>query len=117
LDPEFTAGWDEEARQRWQTQAKRIKQALADQYGHQDIEQKLQNLQDIGAQSMSVIDTHNNYYRQARHAFVIGAYYLAITATSALGERILNDLIVKLRQYYPVPKDFPEVRTHKTFSN
>lgn len=117
LDPEFTAGWDEEARQQWQAQADRIKQELADQYGDQNIEQKLQNLQDIGAQSMSVIDTHNIYYRQVRHAFIVGAYYPALTATAALGERILNDLILKLRQYYPVPKDFPEVRTHKTFSN
>jgi hypothetical protein len=56
----------------------------------------------------SVIAFHNRFLRQIRDAFTVGGYYPALTGAAALGERILNHLIIRLRTYY---KSTPEYKT------
>ena len=46
---------------------------------------------------MSILAFHNNFHAQARDAFVVGAYYPALTGICALGERVLNHLVLGLR--------------------
>lgn len=108
---------DEETKVWHQEQIERVRKRMEYRYGSDNLDEKVQNLQDIGAQAMSVISFHNNFYRQARHAFIVGVYYPALTATCALGERILNELVLALRSYYPTPMDHPEIATHKSFAN
>lgn len=116
FDPEGYDTWSEEAKERYQEHLEGLRAELGRQYGTDGLEYKVQNLRDIGAQPMSVITFHNSLYQQARHAFIVGAYYPALTATAALGERILNDLVLTLRESYPAPAEYPQISIYKTFS-
>ena len=70
------------------------------QYGEQNFENKLHNLFDIGSKKMSIIAFHNKFLQQIRDAFIMGAYYPALTSSCTLGERILNHLILNLREQF-----------------
>lgn len=115
--PELDDSATDEARRWWTSHQDSIVEELGLRYGQEQLEAKVQNLKDIDAQPFSVISFHNHFYRQARHAFIVGAYYPSLTATVALGERILNELVLGLRSDFPVPKDRPKIGTKKSFNN
>lgn len=50
-------------------------------------------------------------------AFVAGAYYPALTAASALGERILNHLILALREDFRLTPQYKAVARKDSFDN
>ena len=77
------------------------------QYGISEFETKLQNYLALGPKPFSIIAYHNRFFEHCRGAFVLGAYYPALTGACALGERILNHLILLLRDDF---KDRPEYR-------
>lgn len=81
----------------WKTQ-KRLQ--LAGQYGSEKIDRKVQDFVDLGRLPFSIISYHNLFFQQARDSFVLGSYYPALTALCALGERILNHLILDLRSFF-----------------
>lgn len=56
--------------------------------------------------------------REVRNAYVSGHYYCAMTGATAFGERILNKLIIDLREEYPLQKypHIPEI-VYKSKSN
>lgn len=68
---------------------------------------KEKNFIDLEAKPFSIVAFHNKFFEQARTSFIMGAYYSALVAACALGERILNHLILILRDYY---KDTPEYK-------
>lgn len=70
--------------------------------GENNFELKLQNFKDLGKLPFSIVSHHNVLFHQARYAFIQGYYYPALTSACALGERILNHLILDLREFYPV---------------
>jgi hypothetical protein len=78
---------------------------LKSKYGEYNFNSKVQNYIAIDSKPFSVIAYHNKFLEQIRNAFVIGSYYTSLTATCALGERILNHLIINLREHF---KDKPE---------
>jgi hypothetical protein len=57
----------------------------------------VKNATDLGAKSFSLVAYHNDFHEQARRSFVAGSYYPALVAACALGERILNHLLLDLR--------------------
>ncbi|TAN09221.1 MAG: hypothetical protein EPN45_07885 [Rhizobiaceae bacterium] len=63
-------------------------------------ERVVENMRDLGPKGMSLITYHNEMHQQARKAFVICAYYPALVGACALGERILNHLILDLRGFF-----------------
>ncbi|WP_281931471.1 hypothetical protein [Methylocystis iwaonis] len=69
--------------------------------GENNFEEKLQNFRELGSSPFSVIAHHNVLFHQARYAFIHGFYYPALTASCALGERILNHLFLDLREHFP----------------
>jgi hypothetical protein len=77
------------------------------QYGEQNSELKIANFVDLKSKPFSISAFHNKFLEQARNAYVIGSYYPALTGVCALGERILNRMIILLRNYH---KDSPEYR-------
>jgi len=78
----------------------RIKLELISQYGNANSDIKIKNFIDLGIKPFSVISFHNRFLNQVRDAFIIGAYYPAVTGTCSLGERILNHLLITLREDY-----------------
>lgn len=49
----------------------------------------------------SIVAQHMEYLQQVRVSFVAGAYLPSLTASGALGERILNELMISTRDDFP----------------
>jgi hypothetical protein len=67
--------------------------------------------------SKTVLAYHNQFFDQARRSFVIGAYYPALVSACALGERILNHLILDLRGFYKNKPEYRQVYRKESFDN
>jgi hypothetical protein len=80
-----------------------------------NLQQKLQNVMDLDAAPLSIVAFHNRFLRQARCAFIAGAYYPALTAACALGERILNQLVLTLRDHFRSTPEYKRVYGKQSF--
>jgi hypothetical protein len=86
-----------------------IIESLVREYGVDRVDTKVLDFTEFGALPFSILAFHHIFFEQARRAFVIGAYYPALTATCALGERILNHLIFTLRDDFKLTPEYKEV--------
>ncbi|WP_337289069.1 hypothetical protein [Candidatus Methylomirabilis sp.] len=82
--------------------------------GEDNFETKLRNFKELGSSPFSIVAHHNVLFHQARYAFIHGFYYPALTASSALGERILNHLFLDLRENFP--RSVHDRKSHKRSS-
>lgn len=80
---------------------------LAAQYGERSLDIKVMNFIDLKFKPFSVAAFHNKFLEQIRNSYVVGSYYPALTGACALGERILNHMVLLLRDYH---KDAPEYK-------
>lgn len=109
--------WEEHVKETHrQNRAQQIER-LKQRYGPEKIEVVVQNVRDLGAKSMSLLAYHNQFHEQARRAFVMGAYYPALVAACALGERILNHLILDLRDDFKSSAHYRKVYRKDSFDN
>jgi len=107
LTQEICVDWAEDIqRQHIENRNQQIA-ALQKEYGELLAEQKIANFADLGDNPFSIVSYHTAFLEQIRHAFVGFAYYPALTGACALGERILNHLVLRLREYYT---DRPEYK-------
>lgn len=86
-------------------------------FGAFNIDAKVQNLKAIEAQALSVVSFYNSLYRQVRNAFVAGDYFPATTGSLVLGEHILNELYLRLRDEYPLPEKYKSISNHQSSQN
>jgi hypothetical protein len=117
LKLQIDLGWEEGVRQLWAENKMNIRAELVAQYGIIQAEEKIQNFIDLGASPISVIAFHNQFLRQIRSAYVIGAFYPALTAACALGERVLNRLIIHLRDDYRHTNEYKKVSRKDSFDH
>lgn len=94
-----------------------ILDGLRVELGDLDFETKLQNFKDVGASPFSIVAHHNDLFRQVRYAFIHGFYYPALTGACALGERILNHLLLDLRGHYPSSSFDKKVHTRDSIAD
>lgn len=94
-----------------------IKNSLILEYGEKNGKFKINNFKDIGCLPISILAFHNKFFNQIRNSFVIGSYYPALTGVCALGERILNYLILILREDFKGTKEYKKVYGKKSFTN
>ena len=87
------------------------------QFGLFNSEFKINNFIEIGPKPFSVVAFHNKFQEQMRNSFIIGAYYPSLTAACALGERILNHLIIKLRDEFKNTPQYKKVSRKDSFDN
>jgi len=100
LKQEIRDEWEEQVKEQHRQDKSRTEKALVTQFGAQNAEVKIQNFIDLDRKPFSVIAFHNQFFEQIRTAFVMGAYYPALTGACALGERILNHLVLSLRDEF-----------------
>jgi hypothetical protein len=117
LSQEIKEEWEDEVKAIHRLNRERLIARLTMQYGEINIEDKLTNIRDIGGQALTINSWHNNFYRQARDAFIIGAYYPSLTAACALGERLLNHLVLGLRDVYKNEPGWEQFLGLKSSSN
>jgi hypothetical protein len=75
------------------------------------------NFIDLGSIPMSFLTFHNKFLHQIRNSFVIGGYYPALTGACALGERILNRLILYLRDDFSKTSEYKKVYDKDSFDD
>jgi len=109
LNQEIGEDWEENAKKLFLQNKEMIIQEMIYEFGAELIDNKVQNTKDIGMKPLSVLAYHNNFLEQTRRAFVMGAYYPALTSVCALGERILNHLILKFRDEFKSTKEYKKV--------
>lgn len=117
LGMEIQDAWDEQIKSQHHENKERTAQEILEEYGSRFAELKLQNFIELGPMPISILAFHNEFLHQVRTAFVIGAYYPALTAACALGERILNRLILLLRDHFIGTPEYKRVYKKDSFDN
>jgi hypothetical protein len=92
-------------------------QRLVAEFGQIEADHKIQNFIDLGPKPFSVIAFHNRFFAQARTAYVMGAFYPALAGACALGERILNHLILALRDDFKTTPEYKKVYNKDSFDD
>ncbi len=109
--------WEEPVKQQHRQNQARTIDGLREQFGAADFEEKFQNFRDLGAKPLSIVAFHNRFYEQSRRAFVQCQYYPALTGITALGERVLNHLVLGLRDYYKGSEIYKRIYRKDSFDN
>lgn len=109
--------WSEEAKAHWRATHKDIEAGLVHEFGEAAADEKRKNFMDLGAAPLSVVAFHNVFLADCRTAFVVGAYYPSLTGACALGERILNHLLLKLRDDFSGTPEYKRVYRKDSFDN
>lgn len=107
--------WEDVVKEGHRRNRERILQELVLQYGEYESDFKIQNFIDLGPKPFSVVAFHNDFSNQLRHAFVVGGYFPALTAACALGERILNHLVLLLREEFRSSPEYKRIYRKKSF--
>ena len=117
LSQKIEEGWEEKVKEVFRENKEKITQGLIATFGELNSEQKINNFIKLDRKPLSVLAFHNKFFEQIRIAFVMGAYYPALTGTCALGERILNYLIFILREDFKTTPEYKKIYRKNQFDN
>jgi hypothetical protein len=117
LGMEVNHSWEDPVKEQWQEAKRGIREAVLYEFGVEHCERKLDDFQAIGAQPWSVVAMHNRNLREIRRAFVAGAYYPALLGAVGLGERILNQVVLELRDAFADHPATKQVAANKAFDD
>lgn len=117
LAMEIRDEWEEKVKESHRVSKQQLLNGIRDQYGVLGFDAKVQNFIEIGSKPWSILAFHNRFAGQVRTAFVTGAYYPALTGACALGERILNHLILLLREDYRGTDEYKRVYRKDSFDD
>jgi len=109
--------WEQKVKEQHLENRDKIVRRLVAEFGELESERKIQNFIDLGSKPFSIIAFHNRFFAQARTAYVMGAYYPSLTAACALGERILNHLILILREDFKATPEYKRVYRKDSFDD
>lgn len=114
LEPAQEA-WNQEVKEQHEQNRLRAIEGMKNQFGEFGLDHKIKNFIDLKFKPFSVISFHNKFLEQCRNSFVIGSYYPALTSACALGERILNHLVIGLRDNYKASQEYKKVYRKDSF--
>ena len=117
LNTKIEDDWEEDSRQQWTRNQRLMREALLHEYGVQDGERKIGDFAAMDAAPWSVVGPHNEVVTDVRRAFAAGSYYSALLGAAGLGERILNDLVLRLRTDYAGHPSTGNVAEKKSFND
>jgi hypothetical protein len=117
LEIEIRDDWDEPVKASHRQNRENLLARLRQEFGVQYFDQRLRNFIELGSAPFSILSYHNAFFRQAREAFIYGAYFPSLTATCALGERILNHLILDLRTSFKSTPQYKKVHRKESFDD
>jgi hypothetical protein len=109
--------WEESVKALHRKNKQTVLAGLAADFGQAHFEQKIEDFVAMGPKPFSIVAYHNKFFEHARRAFVVGSYYPALTATCALGERILNHLMLLLREDFRATPEYKHVYRKDSFDN
>lgn len=109
--------WEERIRAQYLKNRDRVIARLKSDFGESRLECVIQDAKDLGPKSFSIVSHHNVMHEQARRAFMSGYYFPALVSACALGERILNHLILDLRIFYKSSPHYRQIYRKDSFDN
>ena len=109
--------WEEQVKNLYRENKEKTSAGLIEEFGEFRFEDKLKNFLDLGPKPFSIIAFHNKFFEQCRRAFIVEAYYSALTGACALGERILNHLILALRDDFKSTPEYKHVYRNESFDD
>lgn len=77
-----------------------VKGLLIEEHGEESIDEKYLRWAEVSRANMWVLEEFNEFLDEISKAYIRGYYYLSITGACCLTERILNRLVVKLKNHY-----------------
>lgn len=117
LTDEINPEWDAEIIAQHEENRRRVRRMLIHEFGNAEHQRKIDDYGALGPAPWSVIDRHNVFMRQVRDSFAFGAYYPALVGACALGERLLNELVIRLRSAYSSHPATVKVATQRTLTD
>ncbi len=117
LKTEIQSSWEPGIRAQWLDNHRRVREDIIHEFGVAKYEQKIIDFVDMGPAPMSVLAFHNRFYGEIRRAFAGGNYYPALLAAGALGKRILNHLLIALREDFQDTPQYSSVAKKESFDN
>lgn len=117
LKVEINENWDEEVKKQHFYNKLNTEKRLLNQFGSLGAELKILNFVDLGRKPISIVAFHNHFFEQIRIAFVMGSYYPSLTGACALGERILNHLVLLLREDYKNTPEYKKIYRKDSFDD
>src|SRR5688572_3834923 len=109
LSQKISLEWEDDVRAMWVRNKRNITDSLKLTHGKSNFGAKLRNFIDLGPAPFSIVSYYNLLLRQVRSAFVHCDYYPSLVGACALGERILNHLVLDLRENYRGAYGYKEV--------
>lgn len=109
--------WEPSVKEAWAQNKEATRLELIGEFGGRAIASKVENFIAIGTKPMSVMAYHNQLFPQVRDAYVMGQYYPALVGACALGERLLNHLILDMRPFFVATPEYKSVYRKASFDN
>lgn len=109
LNYEIKDEWEDKIKKQHIENRKKVINGIISEYGNADGENKINRFIELGPKPISIIAYHNSLLDEIRKSYIMGAYYPALISSCTLGERILNHLILDLRDKYKhLKEELPE---------
>lgn len=90
---------------------------LKRKWGESDIADKIDRFKKLNINFIGVPDESDKLMQEIVSCYCCEYYYPAMTGAGALGERILNRLILKTRQYFKGHEYYNQVKSKNSFAN
>ena len=107
--------WEESVKELHRQNRENTIIGLKMEFGERNFQQKLENFKAIGSKPFSIVAFHNRFFAQARSAFVNCEYFPALTGICALGERVLNHLMIGLRDNFRGHEHYKKIFRKNSF--
>lgn len=102
-----------------QKNLKKEQQKISDyfkaEWGELDFDAKLERFKKLDLSFIGIPEEYYNLLTLVVSSYCCGYYYPAMTSVGALGERILNRLIIKTREYFKSSKHYKKVWNKQSF--
>ncbi len=109
--------WEEKVKELHLQNRQKTEQSLIEAYGVLNKDMKKEDFIAIDSKPFSILAFHNRFFEQIRTSFIMGAYYPALTGACALGERILNHLMLNLRDDFKNSPEYKKIYRKKSFDD
>ncbi len=110
-------GWEELPKQLHRENKAKLLKALEKEFGSYEFDAKIARFKEIGASPFSIVSFHNRFFAEIRQAFIVGSYYPALTGACALGERMLNHMLLVLRDEFKHTPEYKRVHRKESFDD
>ena len=117
LGMEIQDDWEPEVKRLHTENKVNARAGIVREFGEHALDAKIENFLAIDTKPFSVLAHHNLLFHQVRQSFVIGSYYPALVGACALGERILNHLVIDLRDFYRATPEYRRVHSKSSFDD